>query len=261
MQETYNPYNISNQGTTPNQGAYQNMSTPTNLNPTFGSDKFNIPGGVVKPFDFEQQRSEQGGFLQGFDQLLKGQETLPAIQDRLGNKYGIPDLQENYLRQKEAGEQVGNQVRGLAAGTKDRFAESMLTQGQVNNVINKEAKGLLEQFNSLGQITEQTGQRLAMAEQNLNNEAKMELAQQQKEMTPWLQSYDMMNIMQARESANWGITSQLELNRLLSNQSSGLQWTNAEANRANALAMQEKEFQNSLTMLEKTNEYALDLWE
>jgi len=261
VENQYNPYNISNQGTSPTQGAYQNMSSPGNLNPTFGgSDQFNIPAGVIQPFNFGQQKAEQGNYLQGFNQFLQGQEKLPAIQDRLSNKYGIPDLRESYLRQREAGDMVGNQIRGIEGSTKDRFAESMLTQGQVDRVINKEAKGLLEQFNSLGQITEQTGQRLAMAEQNLNNEAKMELAQQQKEMTPWLQAYDMMNIMQAREFSGWGLTQQWELDRLVGNRNAGYSWTNAEAQRANALAQIEQSFQNSLTMLEKQNEYALDLW-
>jgi len=255
VENQYNPYNISNQGTSPTQGAYQNMSSPGNLNPTFGgSDQFNIPAGVIQPFNFGQQKAEQGNYLQGFNQFLQGQEKLPAIQDRLSNKYGIPDLRESYLRQREAGDMVGNQIRGIEGSTRDRFAESMLTQGQVDRVINKEAKGLLEQFNSLGQITEQTGQRLAMAEQNLNNEAKMEMMQMEKDTQPWLRAYDLMTISQAREFTGWTTTMSMELERLLANQAAGLQWTNNEAQRANALSIEEKSYQSALDQISATGE-------
>jgi hypothetical protein len=269
-----NPYNLDpatqNTGTsattstptpTTTSSAYQNPSQPSNLNPQFGtSSQFNIPGGVIKPFNYEQQRAEDSNYLSGFSNFLNGQEKLPALQQRYENRYGIPDLQENYLRQKETQDMVGNQIRGLEDNVKQRASGTMLTQAQVDRMVSKEAKGLLEQFNSLGQITEQTGQRLAMAEQNLNSAAKLEMAQMQKDMTPWMQAYEMKNIMQAREFSGWGTVQQLELNRLMANQSAGLTWTNSEAQRANALAMQANGFAHDLDMLEKQSSYAMDLW-
>lgn len=263
-QTPVNPYNLDPASqTAPTTGTtgYQNPSQPSGINPQFGtSSQFNIPGDAIKPFNYEQQRAENSNYLTGFSNFLDGQEKLPAIQQRYENRYGIPDLQENYLRQKETQDMVGNQLRGLEKNVKQRTSGTMITQAQMERMVSKEAKGLLEEFNSLGEITEQTGQRLAMAEQNLNNAAKLEMAQQQKDMTPWLQSYDMMNIMQAREFTGWGTVQQLELNRLMANQSAGLTWTNSEAQRANALAMQANQFGHELNMLEKQNEYALDLW-
>jgi len=261
MPDQFTPYNPDDQGTTPQQTPYQNPSQPSNLNPTFGeSDQFNIPGGVVTPFNFGQQREEGANWLSGFSEFLGGQEKLPAIQQRYENRYGIPDLQENYLRQKEAQDMVGNKVRGLEKDVGQRFSESMLTQGQISNVVNSEAKGLLEQFNQLGEITESTGRRLALQEQNLNSAARLELAQMEKDTLPWLKSYDSMNIMQAREFSGWGTTQSLELQRLLGNQASGLTWDNSEAQRASNLLIAEKGFQNELDKISAKNEFYLDMW-
>jgi len=246
-----------NMGTTP---AYTNPSTVSGINPTFGkSDQFNIPS-TLTPFPFTQQRAENQNYLTGFTEFLKSQEKLPAIQQRYENRFGIPDLQETYLRNKEAADMVGNQIQNLPESVKGASAESMLTQGQLDRVVNKQAKELLTVYNNLSRITEQVGTRLAIAEQNLNDAAKLEVAQQQKEMTPWLQSYELMNVMQAREFTGWTFANQLELQRLISNQQAGLQWTDAEATRAHQLAMQENEFENQVKLLEKQNEFALDLW-
>ena len=240
-------------------GGYQNPTVPggASLQTGEGSDFAGIiPSNAITPFNFQQQRGENIGFIDDFTNFIQGQETLPAIQQRYENRYGIPDLQENYLRQKETQDMLGNQIRGLESNVGARTSGSMITQAQADRMVSKEAKGLIEQFNQLGQITESTGNRLAMAESNLNNAAKLEMAQMQKETTPWLMKYDLMNIMQAREFSGWGTVQQLELNRLMANQN----WTSGEADRANALAMQANQFAHNLDYLEKSNEFALDLW-
>jgi len=135
-----------------------------------------------------------------------------------------------------------------------------MTSGQIENITSKEVGDLMKVYSSVGQINEQQGQRLALIEQNMNQAAQLEMAQQQKMMTPWLQEYQDINIMQARKFSGWTFAGQTELDRLLANQSSGLQWTNAEAQRANTLAVQEASFKNSIEYLEKTNEYALEFW-
>ena len=252
MPEQYQPYDPS---------TYQNPSQPSNLNPTFGTGgQFNIPTGAITPFNFGQQREEDVGFTEGFTEFLGGQETLPAIQDRLETRFGIPDLQEDYQRQREAQAMVGSQIRGLPESVNQRTNESMITQSQMNRIVNKEVKDLLEVYNGLGEITAQTGQRLSTAEKNLNNAAKLEMAQMQKDMTPWLMQYEMKNIMQASEFSGWGTVQKLEINRLIGNRNAGFSWSNSEAQRANALAIQEKSFANQLNLLEKQSELVLDLW-
>ncbi|MCP3681682.1 MAG: hypothetical protein GY861_03235 [bacterium] len=248
----YQPYNPD---------SYQNPTQPSGLNPTFGSDdQFNIPGNAITPFNFGQQRGENTGFINDFTGFLQGQETLPAIQQRYENRFGIPDLRENYLRTKEAGEMIGNQIRGLPESINQRTQESMITQGQRDKILNKEAGNLIDIFNSLGQITESIGNRLAMGEQNLNQAAKLEMAQLQKDTQPWLMKYELMNIMQTREFTGWGTVQSLELNRLFANQASGLDWDQGKEDRLNKLAMQENQFAHELNLLEKESQYFLDLW-
>lgn len=238
---------------------YSNPTQVNNTNQDLGAKQFNV-GSTLNPFDFNQQRQETGRFLQGFNQALGSQETLPQIQSRLEGQYGIPNLQEQYLREGEALGTIGSQIRGVPESVAGRTRESMVTESQRSNIVNKELQPLLEAYSNLGAINQQTAQRLSIAEQNLNNAAKLELSQQQKELQPWLMGYDSMNIMQAREYTGYTFANSLELQRLLANQSAGITLSENEKNRAQQLAMQENEFNNQIKLLEKQNEFALDFW-
>lgn len=238
---------------------------PTNINTldqTFGkSDQFNVDPWMT-PFSFEQQNAQNDQYNQDFTNWLSGLETPQQTRDKFANRYGYNDLLENYQRTQEQASNVMNAAKAAPENVQARLnnAGTITTAAQASNVINKEVGDLMKTYSNLADIGEQQGRRLAVIEQNMNTAAQLEMAQQQKMMTPWLQKYEDKTVMQAREYSGWTFASQLELNRLLANQSAGLQWTDAEANRANQLAMQEKAFQNSLTFLEKQNEIYMDLW-
>jgi len=226
-----------------------------------GAEQFAIDN-PTQPFPLEQQKQENVDFNQQFTSFLSGMETPQETRDKYENRYGYQDLREGYTRGAEQMADMQARIQATPDQVRERAqsAGTIVTQGQIDKIANKEVAGLMDAYNKLGQITESQGSRLAMAEQNMNDAAKLEMAQQQKMLTPWLQAYDDKNVMQAREYSGWTFASQLELNTLLANQSAGLQWTDAEANRANALAMQEKAFKNSIEYLEKQNEMAIDLW-
>lgn len=246
------------------KGRSQNYANPTQVNQStksFGKDaeQFMIEP-FAKPFPMEQQKAESGEFTQQFSNWLGQQETPEATRQRFENRYNYQPTREAYIRGQEAMEDVMSAIRATPDRVQASSRESMLNQSQLQNIVNKDVQGLMETYNQLGTVTEQQGRRLAMIEQNLNDAGKLEMAQQQKMMTPWLQAYQDKNIAQAREFSGWTFANQLELDRLLSNQQAGYNWTNAEAQRAHELSMQENAFQNNLEMMEKQSEYALEFW-
>jgi len=244
---TYNFYSDSyNNPTSVNQ-----VSQPTS--------KFDV-NSSVKAFDFGQQNEQSTDYRNRFSNFLSGLETPEATRQRFENRYGYQDLANQYFDSSRMVANLGNQISAAPENIKARTAGTMTTQAQLSNIQNKEVGDLINTYNQLGAINSQQGQQLAFVEQNLNQAAQLEMAQQQKMMTPWLQEYEDINIQQAREYSGWTFASQLELNRLLSNQQAGLTWSNAEAERANQLSMQENAFQNSLEYMEKSNEYALEFW-
>lgn len=250
VKPTYNPVST---GANPTQVAQSTKE--------FGQDsaQFNIEP-FAQPFPYQDQQSQNQAYTQAFTQHLAGTETPEQTRERYENRYGYRDQQENYLRTKEAAEGVMSAARAAPEQIQQRTAPSLITQGQLASIQNKEVGDLMKTYTQLGELNEQQGRRLAITEQNMNTAAKLEMAQQQKMMTPWLQQYQDKNIMQAREFSGWTFANQLELNRLVSNQQAGLTWTNAESTRAHELSMQENAFDNSVKMLEKQNEMALDLW-
>lgn len=242
------------------QENYQNPTAVTPTNEQFGtSDQFNIDP-FMQPFGFEQQRAEGADFRQRFSTFLGEQETPEATRQRFENRYGYQPLREEYLRTGEALGDIGSAIRARPQEVLSRGRETLMTQAQTSKITNAEVGELMKTYSALGQINEQQGKRLAMVEQNMNDAAKLEMAQQQKMATPWLQEYQDKNILQAREFSGWTFASQLELNRLMANQQAGYNWTNAESTRAHELSMQENGFNNQLNLLEKQNEFALDLW-
>lgn len=238
-----------------------NPTNVTQSNQSFGTgaDQFMIDP-FMQGFNFDQQKTENSDYLNRFSNFLANQQTPEAIRQQYENRYGYQNLREDYLRTGEAASSVMDAIRATPDNVKSRGGQTIMTQAQLGNIVNKEVKGLMETYTSLGQLNEQQGRRLAMVEQNMNEAAKLEMAQQQKMMTPWMQEYQDKNIMQAREYSGWTFANQLELNRLISNQQAGFNWTNAEATRANQLAMQEKQFAFQLDYLEKQNDMALELW-
>ena len=242
--------------------AYTNPTNVNQTDQTFGeSDQFNIDP-FMQPFPFEQQKEENTQFNQDFTGFLEGLETPEQTRERFENRYGYQDLKENYFRTQESASDVMNAVRANPEQVQSRLNTSgtVTTAAQAGNIINQEVGELMKTYTGLAEIGESQGKRLAAVEQSLNQAASLEMAQQQKMMTPWLQAYQDKSILQAREYSGWTFASQLELNRLISNQNAGFQWTNSESNRAHELAIQENQFNHDLEYLEKENEVFEDLW-
>ena len=237
-------------------GNYSNPTATPQSGQTFGSSgQFNVQP-FAQPFDFGQQSGQNQAFNSQFTDFLSSLETPEATRDRLENRYGYQNLSEDYARTGEAARGVMDQVRGTPESVQQRVNRggTIVNQGQLDNIVNQDVKGLMETYNALASINEQQGTRLSTIEQNMNEASKLELAQQAKMITPWLQAYDDKNIMQAREFSGYTFSNQMELNRLLANQQAGLTWDNAQAERANRLSMAEAEYKRVMDSIKATGE-------
>ena len=223
------------------------------------TSRFNVDP-FMQPYPFQQDEAQSSEFRGRFGDWLGQLETPEATRERFENRYGYQPLKEEYQRTSEMMGDVSSAIQAKPEQVLGRGRETIMTSGQVENITSKEVGDLMKVYSGIGQINEQQGSRLALIEQNMNQAAQLEMAQQQKMMTPWLQEYQDINVMQARKMAGWTFAGQMELDRLLSNQAAGLSWTSGEASRASQLAIQENSFNHELNMLEKSNEYAIDLW-
>jgi hypothetical protein len=241
-------------------GQYANPTDVPVSNQQFSNGRWDVKN-PTKPFDFGTQAAQSSDFRQRFGDFISGMETPEATRARFENRYGYDELSNQQQQSSEMLGRLGAQISAAPEQIKERTAGTMTTQAQLSGITNKEVGDLMKVYGAVGAVNQQQTENLAKIEQNMNNAAQLEMAQQQKRMTPWLQEYQDINIQQARQFTGWTFASQLELDRLVNNRNAGQTWSNAEAERANRLALQEEAFNQSLQKLEKENEYAIDLWD
>lgn len=212
------------------------------------------------PSVIPEQRKEQNTFNTDFTNFLNKQETVPQIQDRYSNKYNVPYLQQQNQQQMEQMNMLANSLKAIPQSINSASSNSLLTQGQKDRLAQSQAMPLQNQYNTVANAQSMTGQQLGQAEQNVNKAVSFEQADQMKKTQPWMMKYNTMNIVQAAERTEWTQTNQWELDRLLANQQTGATLSEGQQNRLYQLASQENAFHNQLDMLEKQNEYAVDMW-
>jgi len=199
---------------------------------------------TASPVDAE--RKTYNDLNSGFTNFLGSQATVPQLTTKYNDQFGIPQLQSNIAKGQEQYDALGNQLAGLPKDVAQRSQESILTQGQKNRVVQAEQAPILQQQSMLGQNINQMGNRLSTAQTNAGNMISAEQAQQTKMTQPWLQAYSNENVLSSMAMTGWTQSNSQELQRLLANQQAGITLSEGEKNRANQLAMQEKDFENSL---------------
>jgi hypothetical protein len=223
------------------------------------TSQFDIPD-FYTPFNYGTQKAENANWLSGYTGAIGSQEKIPAITSRLEDQYLVPTLRENTMRYSEAAENAASRLAAVPETVAGTTRESMVTESQKGRMVNAQSAPIQKEVQTYGTLAEQSGRRLSAAQQMAQQGTQLELAQQQKELSPWERSYDMNNVMQAREFSGWTTENQTELTRLIQNQQAGFNWTNAEANRAQELAIQERNYKNQLDLYTKQKEYLLDMW-
>ena len=191
---------------------------------------------------------------------INAQQTVPQIQQQSENKYNIPFLQNTANQQNAQANMVGNQLQTLPASIASASQNSLLTQGQKDNIVASRALPLQQQQQNLQTNANATNVALGTAETNQGNYVAATQAQQLKQLMPDLQAYDEMNIQNAAAQTAWNAQNAWELSNLINNAANGVNLSEGQQGRMEALASQENAFQNSLTMLQKQSQNYLNLW-
>lgn len=209
------------------------------------------------PSPVPTQRANADVFNTDFTSFLNSQETVPQIQDRYNNQYGVPDLQNQIQRGTQQYDYLGNQILDMPNSIAQRSQESILTQGQKDRQVQAESAPLLQQQGMVGQNLSRTQQNLGVAQTNVGQMMNAEQAQQLKMTQPWMMKHEDNNILNAAEMTGWTFQNSQELDKLLANQSAGVTLTEGERTRLNQLAMKEKEFENNIKLQQMKNDSAL----
>ncbi len=207
-----------------------------------------IIGELGKPtpaFDIGTQKKESQDYLKNYTAFIAGQEALPAMYGRLAGQFQIPQLQEQTQRLGEVTEDITSGLFALPESVAGRSRESLMTESGKQRTIQAEAQPMQENLAKLSSLGQKFGARLSTAQTNLGTMMGLYQAEQEKQLKPWDREFNILTVQQAREYSGYTFKEEMELDRLIAKGT----LTDAEAGRANELAMKELEFKNNLNQI------------
>ena len=187
----------------------------------------------IKPFDYASQGQQTQDFL-GAEKT-----AIPRLQKETENSLNIPEFRNQVVQGTQGAANTNLAMTQLPDTIKASTMGSLVNEGQRQNMIAKQSVPLTRQL-------EAQNASIAGATAGLTNATNAYTSKITQAMLPWEQGFNDMQVQQARQFSGYTTQNQLELDRLIANQKAGLQWTTDEANRANALAVAEKQYQSSL---------------
>ena len=235
-----------------------NYSTPKTFQPSPYAESQNFDF-TATPSPIPQQKEDYAKFNADYTNFINSQETPTAIADRYSNKYNMPFLQDKMTNEGNQLTYLGNQLQALPQNVASASANSMLTKGQKDRIVQAQAAPLQQTYGALASSVNNTGQQLQTGQGQIDRAIAFEQADQMKKLAPWLQQYDFDTIARATENTQWTQTNQWELNRLLANQQAGITLSEGEQGRLYKLAEMEASFQAALDNIqEEGNQYRLN---
>lgn len=190
----------------------------------------------------------------GYAGAIAGQAKVPDLINKYDQQYGVPQMQQQIQQGMAQYDALGNTINNKPNEIAQRSRESILNQGQKDRVVQAESAPLLQQQGLLGQTLSRQQANLGVAQGNAAKMVDAAQVQQQKELAPWLQQYSNENVMSSMRTTGWNFENQSELTRLITNAQNGITLSEGEKNRANDLAMKEKEFENNLKVQNAKNQ-------
>lgn len=185
------------------------------------------------------QKNESQDFLGRYTGAIGGQETMSALANRLGTEQGLPGLRTNAANLNRTVLNIPNVVTNSARGNE-------VSQNQADRMI-----GYQQQ--KLSPLAQEATRQQQAAEGLVSEQMGYAQADQAKQLLPYAMEQNLLTDRLARETSMFTTQNQNELDALMAKMSSGVTLTEGEANRANALAVAEKGYQNALKIAEMNN--------
>ncbi len=195
--------------------------------------------GALSAFN-QQQTGQQNDFLNRYKGAIAGQETVPAMAERIGNSLGLPQLQAN-------SQALQNTLFNLPS------TYSKATTGRDVNA-NQLARIIGQKQSELAPAASLAAQNVGTAQSNLSQQLGYGVQQQQKDLIPYQTEQSLLSDQMAREFS--GFTKQQEnalslvMQKIQNNQALTMQ----ELQNANALALKKLDYDQQIGLLDKQNQ-------
>lgn len=192
-------------------------------------DAFSTKNSAAQQALLGRQEAQTSDYLNRYKSAITGQETTSDMAKRIGTSLGLPALSQNAYNLNEALRRAP-QVQATAARGNE------ITQNQLDRMT-------AAQINKLSPLAQEATRQKQEAENMLTTQMGYEQTDQAKELLPFTAEQTLLTDKLARETTMYTTTMQAELDALTAKIQAGVTLTEGEANRANALALKEKEFE------------------
>lgn len=176
--------------------------------------------------------TESADYLKRYTDFINSQEGMTAAAQRIGGELGIPTLQAN-----------ATMLRNTLTNLPSTYGKAM-TGYDVN--ANQLARIIGQKSSELSPLVTTTETSLQAAQGNLATRLGYLTTEQAKALLPYQTEKDLMINKWARETTLFSEDNQRELDALIAKINAGVTLSEGDKNRANALAIQEKQYQQAL---------------
>ena len=175
------------------------------------------------------QQETTADYLKRYTDFINSQEGASAMAGRIGTELGIPTLQANATM-------LRNTLTNLPSTYSKATTGYDVNQNQLSRIIGQKA-------GELSPMVQTAETSLAGAQGNLATRMGYEQADQAKALLPYQTEQDLLTDRLAREATLYSQENQNELNALIAKIDAGITLSEGEKNRAQELAIAEKNYQ------------------
>lgn len=188
------------------------------------------------------QDAKTNDFLGRFKGLLGSQETTSAMAERMGGELGLPQLRGNATM-------LRNTLTNLPSTYSAASRGFDVNNNQLQRIIGQKTS-------ELAPAVETAERSLSSAEQNLDTRMGYTQRDQDRQLIPYQTEQSFLSDRLARETTLYSQDNERELDALLQKMSLGVTLSEGEKNRAQELAINEKNYANELEKIKETAKYS-----
>ena len=197
-----------------------------------------------------QQIGDEASFMSALQEKMGGQEKLGAASERIGGELGLPALRQSAFDLTQTLKGVGEQVRDVAPTQQTIAKQVGISAPNLQRRIAAETAGLQPALESAGRAAQTALSGQQFSEEELGRRLGLQVAEQEKELRPFFEAQlPLLQDRLARESNNYNLEQQRELDQILLKMSQGFQASQNDLNRANQLATAELGYTKALEQI------------
>lgn len=191
------------------------------------------------------QDASTSQWLKNYSGAIGGQETMPAMYERLSTELGLPALRNNAFNLQSTLESIPQTYKGATRGFD-------VNQNQLSRIVGTKTA-------QLAPLAQRATAQQQQAEGLMGTQMGLAQQQQAKELTPYTYEKEFLTDRAARETSLFSQQSENELQALTAKMQAGIQLTEAEKNRAQELEIQRRNYENQKSLASQQFGYDKEL--